>query len=92
MNVGPNTDGSRELRREYGKRNWSKVGPRLLSKNHDPERAAKIAAAKKGKPRPPHVIEAMRSANIGRKHTVETRRKMSEAHKRRGTMPPKARR
>jgi hypothetical protein len=54
------------------------------------ERAAKIAAAKRGKPRPAHVIEAMREANIGRKASKVAREKMSEAHKRRGTRPPAA--
>jgi hypothetical protein len=48
-----------------------------------PERAAKIAAAKRGKPRPRHVIEAMRRGRLGKPHSAETRRKMSEAHRRR---------
>jgi hypothetical protein len=55
-----------------------------------PERAAKIAAAKRGKPRPAHVIEAMRAANTGKKASKEAREKMSEANKRRGTRPPAA--
>ena len=49
----------------------------------NPERAAKIAAAKPGKPRSAETIKAMRRANIGKKLTVETRAKMSAAHKRR---------
>jgi hypothetical protein len=53
-----------------------------------PERAAKIAAAMRGKPQPRHVIEAMRQANLGRKATAEQRQKMSESHKARGTRPP----
>ena len=55
-----------------------------------PERAAKIAAGRRGKPRPPHVAEAVRRANLGRKLSAESRQKMSEAHKRRGTIPPAA--
>jgi hypothetical protein len=55
-----------------------------------PERAAKIAAAKRGKPRPPGVNEALRKVNVGKKASRATRRKMSEAHKRRGTRPPLA--
>ena len=55
-----------------------------------PERAAKISASKLGKPRPAHVIEALRNANKGRKLSADHRRKMSEAHKRRGTRPPAA--
>jgi hypothetical protein len=46
---------------------------------HSPERAAKIAAAKRGKPRPPHVAELLRSAQKGTKHTKAARRKMREA-------------
>jgi hypothetical protein len=49
------------------------------------ERRAKIAAARRGKPRPRHVIEALIKANRGRKLSADRRRKMSEAHKRRGT-------
>jgi hypothetical protein len=53
-----------------------------------PERAAKIGAAKRGIPTPDHVKEAIARANRGRKSTQQTRLKMSEAHKRRGTIPP----
>ena len=54
------------------------------------ERRAKIAAAKRGKPRPAHVVEAIRRALQGKPLSAEARRKMSEAHRRRGTRPPKA--
>lgn len=53
-------------------------------------RCAKIGAAHRGKKSPPHVIEAMRKARIGMKHTEEARRKMCEANRRRGTRPPAA--
>jgi hypothetical protein len=66
------------------------MAARARAKARDPERRAKIAAARRGKPRPRHVIEAMRAANLGRPLSEETRRKMSEAHRRRGTRPPKA--
>jgi hypothetical protein len=46
-------------------------------------RGEKIAASRRGKPRPPHVIDAVRKASTGRRHSEETRRKMSEAHQRR---------
>jgi hypothetical protein len=55
-----------------------------------PERAAKIAAAKRGKARPRHVIEAMRRANIGRPLSHETRQKLSQAQRSRGAYPPAA--
>lgn len=54
------------------------------------ERRRKIADAKRGKPRPQHVVEALRAANVGRKLPQEQRAKMSKAHKQRGTIPPKA--
>lgn len=59
-------------------------GPALKSA----ERAEKIAAAKRGKPRSPETIEKMRRANLGKKASDETRAKLSEAQKRRGTIPP----
>jgi hypothetical protein len=82
INVEPNTDGARKLREAHARRNWSKVKPRLWSKLHDPEVADKIAAAKRGKPRPVEAIEKMRLAKLGRKLPPEHRAKMSEAQKR----------
>ena len=69
---------------------------RLLAKAHaksrnsveDAERRAKIAAAKLGKKCPPHVLRALLKANIGRKPSPETRRKISVAHFRPGARPP----
>jgi hypothetical protein len=57
-------------------------------KDRDPDRRAKIAAAKRGKCRPGHVVEAMRAGTIGRVQGEEERRKRSKTHKRRGTRPP----
>ena len=48
----------------------------------------KIAKAKLGKPRPRHVIEAMRRTHVGRPLPASTRAKMSASHRRRGTRPP----
>jgi hypothetical protein len=45
---------------------------------------------RQGRRRPPHVVEAVRRANLVRHPSEETRRRMSEAHRRRGTRPPKA--
>jgi hypothetical protein len=49
-----------------------------------PERAAKIAAAKRGVARPPGSARATGRGHLGMRHTAEARRKMSEAHKGRG--------
>jgi hypothetical protein len=58
--------------------------------NTSPTNAARIAAARKGKKRPHHVIKAMREGRTGKLHDAETRWRMSEAHRKRGTRPPKA--
>lgn len=47
------------------------------SKQHN----EKISNSNKGKKRTPEVVEANRLRNIGRKHTSETIKKMSETHK-----------
>jgi hypothetical protein len=61
---------------------WAKVH----AKARDPERRRKIAEAHRGNPGPPHVIEAIRQAWRGSHHTEESRRKMSESHRKDGTM------
>jgi len=58
----------------------------------DPARRAKIAVAKRGKPRPPHVHTALLKEKLGRKASAATRAKMSASHKARGTWPPAAKR
>ncbi len=84
------TAGSEQLREEHGRENFPKIRDRLLSKSGDPERREKIAASRRGKKRPKHVLAVLRSSSIGRKSSDESRKKMSEAHKKRGTRPPKA--
>ena len=44
----------------------------------------------RGKPRPAHVGRAVAEAHRGKSHSEATRQKMSTAHRRRGTRPPKA--
>jgi hypothetical protein len=58
----------------------------------DPERNAKISRALTGRPKPPQVAEAVRRANRGKKASAETRRKMSEAQRRRQAFPVPRRR
>lgn len=84
-------EGSTQLSREWMvKVKHPKALPAIRAKARDPVRRAKIAASKLGKPRPPHVIEILRQTNLGSHPSKETLRKMSEAHKRRGTRPPAA--
>ncbi len=54
-------------------------------RSRDPEadrpRREKIAEAKRGRPRPPHVSEAVARAHRGMKHRAQTRARMRATHK-----------
>ena len=89
--VGATTEGTSRLRRDYCQEPWAKrARQKGYAKHRDPQRRAKIAAARRGKPRPRHVIEAMNNAWRGLTHSEEARRTMSKAQKRRGAWPPAA--
>jgi hypothetical protein len=60
------------------------------AKARDPERRRKIAAARRGKPRPPHVVEAMRRGRAGKPQSEETGAKIGAASRARGAWPPAA--
>ncbi len=84
-------EGTRLLRIAYAKSPAGKAARRKAwSKARDPVRREKIAAAKRGKKRPAAVVAGMRARMLGQKLSDATRHKMSEAHRRRGTRPPKA--
>jgi hypothetical protein len=91
LGVGATTKGTSKLRSAYTREPWA-VGAwaKAHSKAGDPARREKIAAAKRGVRRPWHVMEPAHEARRGSRHTEEARRRMSEAHRRRGTRPPKA--
>ena len=89
MGIGPITEGTSRLYREYTKEPWAvEALARGQSKARDPERCRKIAEAKRGMPRPPHVLEAMHRAWRGSHHSEESRRKMSETRRKRGILVP----
>lgn len=91
LDVPSNTKGTTKLRRLYGQEEWfQKAQRKAWSKARNPERRAKIAAALRGRKRPKRVVAAMRRHFRGKPLTPETRKKMSEAHKARGTYPPAA--
>lgn len=76
--------GTSELRRAHFAEPWAEqTRQKAWAKAQDPARREKIAASKLGKPRPPHVIEAMRLGRTGKPHSAETRLKMSKGHRRR---------
>jgi hypothetical protein len=54
----------------------------------DPQRRKNIAASKRGKKRPAYVVAGMRARMLGKRPSEASRRKMSEAHRLRGTRPP----
>jgi nucleotide-binding universal stress UspA family protein len=84
-------EGDLRLKSEHARTDWADAARQKAYANaRNPERCAKIAAARRGKPRPKHVIEAMRKTHLGRPLSAEHRRKLSEAQKRRGTRPPAA--
>jgi hypothetical protein len=92
LGVGHVNPGTSALRKRWAPETLNTAECRAKSREatQRPERNAKIAASRRGKPRPRHVIEAMRQGNLGREPTKETRRKMSAAQRRRGAYPPAA--
>lgn len=65
-----NTEATTRWRTKFGK-SWKmqKAIKAMGAKARDPQRRAKIAAARRGKPRPAGVIERLTESNCGRKHT-----------------------
>jgi hypothetical protein len=58
------------------------------AKPGDLARRAKLAAAMRGKKRDRRVVEALAAQRRGTRHWEESRRRMSETHRRRGTLVP----
>jgi hypothetical protein len=91
LGVGQYNEGTARLKSERAQTSAAVAAAleRMRAKTRDPEqdreRRAKIAASKRGKARPPEVGQAVGRAHKGRKHSKESRQRMSEAHKRRGT-------
>jgi hypothetical protein len=90
LSVPRATAGTSRLHRTYATSDPAIIEGRRKAhaKARDPERCRKIAEARRGKPWPPHVRKAMRDAWRGRRHSEQSRRKMSEAHRQRGTLVP----
>jgi hypothetical protein len=93
VGVPRTNDGTHRLKLRYGKEPFFKRAQRkAVSKARDPERRAKIAAAKLGKPRPPEVVAKMAAGKRGTRHSKATRRKMSLAHGKQWLRAPLAQR
>jgi hypothetical protein len=92
LGVEARTEGTRAIMRDYAKEpRMNAVRAKAWAKARDPERCAKIAAAMRGRSPPPNLLKALHEGNRGRRHSAETRRKMSETHRRLGTRPPHGR-
>ena len=69
LGVGATAEGASRLRRDYCQEPWAKrARQKSYAKHRDPQRRAKIAAARRGNPWPRHVIEAMNNAWRGMTH------------------------
>jgi hypothetical protein len=83
------TEGDRLVRAEAERSPGDRKALRAMwAKARDPERCRKIAEAHRGRPKPPHVNEAVRRANLGRRRSAAERRRMSQMMKRLGRRPP----
>lgn len=63
------------------------VTARAVRASHTPEAIARRTEKRRGQPMHPNARKGL-EANRVKKHTEATRRKMSETHRQRGTMPP----
>jgi hypothetical protein len=77
LGVSQYNEGTLNLnRRNVPERFTPEVVDRVREASRRPERCAKIAAAKRGKPRPPHVQALPRTVQLVWKHTEAARAKM----------------
>jgi hypothetical protein len=91
LGVGPVTEGTSKLKSDYAHEEpIVEALKKAQGKAQDPVRREKIAASRRGKRRPDHVVEAVRKAHTGRKHSEASRKKMSDTRKKSGVRPPKA--
>jgi len=93
LGVARSNEGSEQLWRENFDQPWGKKArAKAIAKIRDPKRDAdrreKIAAARRGTKLPRHVVEALRAGRLGKPHSAEIRRKISEAHRRRELFRP----
>jgi hypothetical protein len=87
--VGPETAGTTRQRSAAAKPRPDAVFF-ALQMSQTPVARKKRTATRRGKPTPPAVRVKIATALTGRTATAATRGKLSEIHKRRGTLPPKA--
>jgi len=92
LGVGRKNEGTSALHSRWAPESCqsAKARQKLAKVEAAPQRRAKITATLKGHAVPQSTRDAISRANTGRKQTHEERRKRSESHKLRGTVPPAA--
>jgi hypothetical protein len=85
LGVGAITEGTSRLKAEAIEPHKEALQAAARPSLSSPQRREKIAASKRGKSRPPGSAKATGKGHLGKRHSEETRRKMSEAHRRRGS-------
>jgi hypothetical protein len=89
LGVGRVTDGTSKLLSDHAREPAVVAGlKKATAKAGDPARRAKLSAAMRGRKMDRRVVEALAAQRRGTRHREESRRKMSEAHRRRGTLVP----
>ena len=78
LGVEFSTEGTFRLKSRHSKEPWAVAArKKAWAKANDPDRRRKIAESRRGKPRPRHVIEAMRKGRTGKPHPPEVRARLS---------------
>ena len=89
LGVGRVTEGTSKRLSDHAREPAVVAGLRKAqAKSGDPARRAKLSAALRGRKMDRRVVEALAAQRRGTRHQEESRRKMSEAHRRRGTLVP----
>ena len=85
------TEGTTKLFQANAAEEGCRLGlKKAQAKARDPERCAKIAAARRGWKMPKALLRKLVALRKGSRMSDEARQKMSEAQRRRGARPPKA--
>lgn len=80
LDVGTYTEGTNRLQTLIGHEPFMEKARKIAYRTlGDPERSKKVSEALKGRPKPPHIMEALRHTRIGYKHSPESRARMSRA-------------
>jgi hypothetical protein len=89
LGVGRVTEGTSRRLSDHAREPAVVAGlKKAQAKSGDPARRAKLSAAMRGKKMGRRVVAALAAQRRGTRHRKESRRKMSQTHRRRGTLVP----